>query len=82
MAGCSEVNSSMEPASAVLPEVIIGNNSLHKETEIITTFVSEDNNVPSLKIQKRCDSEISQVVEINPAHFELVTAEGSSGVAV
>ncbi|XP_042217253.1 uncharacterized protein LOC121862909 [Homarus americanus] len=75
--GCSEVITSVESTPDILPEVILEDGPSGKRSEAITTLISEDV-VSSITMQENSDSNITQVMEIDSAHFRLVTTEDAT----
>ncbi|XP_071532705.1 uncharacterized protein [Panulirus ornatus] len=73
--GFNEVNSSVKPTSSVLSEVIPEEDPSVKRAETITALIPD---VSPISMQECNDSNITQVMEIDPAHFRLVTSEDSN----
>lgn len=73
--GFSEINKSVKSSSDVLSEVILEEDPSSKRTETITTLIPD---VSPITMQECNDSNITQVMEIDPAHFRLVTSEDNN----
>ncbi|XP_045606857.2 uncharacterized protein [Procambarus clarkii] len=73
---CGEVITSVE-SSDVLSEVILEDSSSKRSDSVLTLIPKGE--VSTITMQENDDASITQVMEIDPSHFRLVTSEDTSG---